>query len=290
MIRQASGSLHQSLKSLIYVHNETGTYRFDTYLNVDQTNHYHCSKHLLSPLRRGSFWHTSVLCVQLDISPLQHCAIRRRYSFLDIFLWRGHLFLFISLLSSPLLPIFEIRNWWIYSCSFHIIANHSPKIAAFGNQLDYAGVVILMWGSTIPSVYYGLYCDPHLQKLYWSLFNDLYLHMRQRSVLDSAEIDTWSDRLVQVTILAAACLYTTVNPSFCQPKFRPYRAAMYTALGLSALICVTHGLAIHGWEIQNRRMSLNWMGLMATSNLIGAAAYALRVSLSSSFIGRLLTN
>lgn len=147
-----------------------------------------------------------------------------------------------------------------------------------------------MWGSTIPSVYYGFYCDPHLQKLYWSLESDPYLRMRQHSVLDSAKIDTWSDRLIQVTILAAACLYTTVNPSFRQPKFRPYRAAMYTALGLSALIFVTHGLAIHGWDIQNRRMSLNWMGLMATSNLIGAAAYALRVSLSSSFIGRLLTN
>lgn len=36
-----------------------------------------------------------------------------------------------------------------------------------GNQLDYLGIVILMWGSTIPSVYYGLYCDPKLQKLYW---------------------------------------------------------------------------------------------------------------------------
>ena len=53
--------------------------------------------------------------------------------------------------------------------SFHIIANHSEKVAALGNQLDYIGVVILMWGSTIPSVYYGFYCDPELQKLYWSV-------------------------------------------------------------------------------------------------------------------------
>src|SRR5947207_1397509 len=26
-----------------------------------------------------------------------------------------------------------------------------------------------MWGSTIPTVYYGFYCDPRLQRLYWSV-------------------------------------------------------------------------------------------------------------------------
>lgn len=25
-----------------------------------------------------------------------------------------------------------------------------------------------MWGSTIPSIYYGFYCDPGLQKAYWA--------------------------------------------------------------------------------------------------------------------------
>jgi adiponectin receptor len=54
---------------------------------------------------------------------------------------------------------------------------------------------------------------------------------------------------------------------------------MYAGLGFSALIFIIHGLVIHGWEIQNRRMSLNWMGLMAGFNLAGAAAYAVRVDL-----------
>jgi adiponectin receptor len=95
--------------------------------------------------------------------------------------------------------------------------------------------------------------------------------------------DTWLmiSYLIQVTILAAACFYITVNPRFRQPKLRPYRAAMYTGLGFSALIFITHGLVIHGWEVQNRRMSLSWMGLMAGFNLIGAAAYAFRVSLTT---------
>ena len=52
---------------------------------------------------------------------------------------------------------------------FHIISNHSAKVAAFGNQLDYLGIVILMWGSTIPTVYYGFYCDKKLQVLYCTM-------------------------------------------------------------------------------------------------------------------------
>ena len=35
-----------------------------------------------------------------------------------------------------------------------------------GNQLDYLGVALLMWGATIPTVYYGFYNDLNLQALY----------------------------------------------------------------------------------------------------------------------------
>lgn len=52
---------------------------------------------------------------------------------------------------------------------------------------------------------------------------------------------------------------------------------MYAGLGLSALVFITHGLMIYGWEVQKHRMSLKWMGLMGALNLIGAMAYACRV-------------
>ena len=43
-----------------------------------------------------------------------------------------------------------------------MISSHSQRVAAFGNQLDYLGIVILMWGFTIPTVYYGFFCDQGL--------------------------------------------------------------------------------------------------------------------------------
>lgn len=54
------------------------------------------------------------------------------------------------------------------SVTFHVFANHSPRVQSLVNQLDYLGIVILMWGSTIPSIYYGLYCDTGLQMAYWT--------------------------------------------------------------------------------------------------------------------------
>ncbi|KAK7943070.1 hemolysin-III family protein [Apiospora aurea] len=61
------------------------------------------------------------------------------------------------------------------------------------------------------------------------------------------------------------------------PKFRHWRACFYAGFGLSSIIFIVHGLVLHGWELQSSRMSLVWMGWMATSNLVGAAIYATRV-------------
>ncbi|EUC31237.1 hypothetical protein COCCADRAFT_38652 [Bipolaris zeicola 26-R-13] len=100
---------------------------------------------------------------------------------------------------------FGVAMCFALSAIFHIFNNHSQSVHIFGNQLDYLGIVILMWSSTIPCVYYGFYCTPHLQKTYYTL----------------------------VSVLAAGCVYATLHPAFRRPKYRPYRAAMYAGLGLS---------------------------------------------------------
>ena len=88
-----------------------------------------------------------------------------------------------------------------------------------------------------------------------------------------------SNILGQVTVLAAACTFAAMHPKFRHPSWRLYRAAMYAGLGLSAVGFVVHGLCKYGWETQNQRMSVDWMGLMALFNLTGAFTYAVRVSI-----------
>lgn len=55
------------------------------------------------------------------------------------------------------------------SGTYHTISNHSRMVARFGNKLDYVGIVFLITGSFIPSIYYGFYCHPNLQEAYWTM-------------------------------------------------------------------------------------------------------------------------
>ena len=55
------------------------------------------------------------------------------------------------------------------SAVYHLISNHSAGVARLGNQLDYVGIVALITGSFVPSIYYGFYCDLFLKRIYWSM-------------------------------------------------------------------------------------------------------------------------
>jgi hypothetical protein len=52
------------------------------------------------------------------------------------------------------------------SATFHAVSNHSPRVARVWNQLDYAGISVLIAGSFIPSVHYGFWCNPERQWAY----------------------------------------------------------------------------------------------------------------------------
>ena len=55
------------------------------------------------------------------------------------------------------------------SATYHTISNHSQLVSKFGNKLDYLGIVFLIVGSFIPSIYYGFACRPDLIRRYWAM-------------------------------------------------------------------------------------------------------------------------
>ena len=126
------------------------------------------SKYLLPPLWISSLFDFARLCLLLQLIsvPFEHTSTRHT-GLLNLLFWRSNLFPSVGnvyyLLESAE-PILQANRY-----RFHIISNHSANLAAFGNQLDYLGIVILMWGSTIPTVYYGFYCDRNLQILYCTM-------------------------------------------------------------------------------------------------------------------------
>ena len=135
------------------------------------------------------------------------------------------------------------------SATYHLISNHSESIARLGNKLDYLGIVFLIWGSFIPSISYGFSCDPALIKTYWSM----------------------------ISTIGAGCAITSTATKFRSPAWRPFRAGMFVAMGLSAVIPVFHGLQLYGLRRMNSLMGLPWLVLQGSLYMLGAAIYAARV-------------
>jgi adiponectin receptor len=66
-------------------------------------------------------------------------------------------------MSASVLPLSLVND------KFHMIIAHSQPVSRMGSKLDYLGITVLITGSFFPSVYYGFYCFPHLQKVYWTM-------------------------------------------------------------------------------------------------------------------------
>ena len=47
--------------------------------------------------------------------------------------------------------------------------NHSREMDILGAQLDFQGVILLMWGATVPLIFYGFPCDVEVRWDYWKL-------------------------------------------------------------------------------------------------------------------------
>lgn len=63
---------------------------------------------------------------------------------------------------------------------------------------------------------------------------------------------------------------------FRTPAWRPYRAGMFVAMGLSALLPVLHGVQMYGAGEMRDRIGLTWMVLEGVLYILGAGLYAVR--------------
>ncbi|TGO18108.1 hypothetical protein BTUL_0012g00520 [Botrytis tulipae] len=135
------------------------------------------------------------------------------------------------------------------SALYHTVMNHSQQMDTFGAQLDFQGVILLMWGATIPLVYYGFYCDTAIHRYsYWAL----------------------------LSLLAVACSISTFQPHFRDPFLRPVRAATFGSLAVVTMVPVVHGATVYGWQVQNQRMGITWVSITLMLNVLGATAYAIK--------------
>lgn len=63
-------------------------------------------------------------------------------------------------------------------------------------------------------------------------------------------------------------------PQFRMPAWRPFRAGMFVAMGLSAIFPVLHGIEMFGAAQMERQIGLSWLVTQGLLYILGAGIYA----------------
>ncbi|CAG8649918.1 1805_t:CDS:2, partial [Racocetra persica] len=69
----------------------------------------------------------------------------------------------------------------------------------------------------------------------------------------------------------------TIYSKFRYPKFRWFRTCLFLALGLSAVIPLTHALVLYGIELCFSVISLKWIIITGILYIAGALVYGTRI-------------
>ncbi|KAK0399746.1 hypothetical protein QR680_003194 [Steinernema hermaphroditum] len=135
------------------------------------------------------------------------------------------------------------------SCAFHTVQCHSAEVGKLFSKLDYTGISLLIVGSFIPWIYYGFYCRRLPMFIYMAM----------------------------ITILGISAMIVSLWDKFAEPKFRPLRATVFVAMGLSSIVPAVHFFITDGLSILIEQGALYWLLAMGSMYLIGAALYAFRI-------------
>ncbi|KAI8827154.1 putative hemolysin-III channel protein Izh2 [Fimicolochytrium jonesii] len=138
---------------------------------------------------------------------------------------------------------FSLSAW------FHTVICHSQRVCILFNKIDYFGIVVLICGSTYPSLYWGFSCHPHFRVVYCTM----------------------------TTIFGGMTMYTSLASRFSTPNHRDIRTASFVGLGLSGLIPLLHGFYLHGIATSIEAVSFWHLMGMAAFYIVGAIVYTLRV-------------
>ncbi|XP_002960615.2 heptahelical transmembrane protein 4 [Selaginella moellendorffii] len=100
----------------------------------------------------------------------------------------------------------------------HLLGCHSERASYLLLRLDYAGIASLISTSFYPPVYYSFMCSP--------LWRNLYLAV--------------------ITLLGVLAILVSLLPVFQTAAYRPVRAALFVAMGVSGVAPVVHKIFLHG--------------------------------------------
>uniref|UniRef100_A0A1J3CQ61 Heptahelical transmembrane protein 3 n=1 Tax=Noccaea caerulescens TaxID=107243 RepID=A0A1J3CQ61_NOCCA len=136
----------------------------------------------------------------------------------------------------------------ICSSVSHLLACHSKRFNLFFWRLDYAGISLMIIASFFAPIYYAFSCNPYFRFLYLS----------------------------SISILGLLSTVTLLAPALSTPRFRPFRANLFLAMGFSGVIPASHVLCLY-WGHPNVFIALGYELATAVSYALGVVFYVSRV-------------
>lgn len=135
------------------------------------------------------------------------------------------------------------------STSYHTLMNHSYPASLLWLRIDYVGILSLILGSFISGIYVGFFCEPTLQKRYWSM----------------------------IVILSLITSILVLHPRLQGLKYRKYRTGAFVATGLSGFAPIGHGIFLYGWDDMWIRSGMPYWFLEGAIYGVGAFFFASRI-------------
>ncbi|KAJ6178219.1 hypothetical protein N7519_008680 [Penicillium mononematosum] len=135
------------------------------------------------------------------------------------------------------------------SSAYHTFLCHSVHVADVWVRLDYVAIVFQILGSFVSGIYIGFYCEPHLQKLYWSM----------------------------IGTLGFLTGFVVVHPRLQSQRWRLLRLSTFVATGLSAFAPIIHAASIFPYQQLDQQAGLRYYYLEGLVIVIGVLFYAYAV-------------
>ncbi|CAG2177372.1 unnamed protein product, partial [Oppiella nova] len=133
-----------------------------------------------------------------------------------------------------------------FSTLFHTCSCHSREVSKFCSKLDYCGISIQIIGSMIPALYYGFYDNRVMYLTYITLG----------------------------IVLCVISIVISLWDKFGEPKFRPFRTAVFLAFGLSNVIPGIHWAIVLESHLIGAFLLFILQGMLY---VIGALLYVIRI-------------
>jgi adiponectin receptor len=135
------------------------------------------------------------------------------------------------------------------STLFHTMSCHSEFVSDVFLKLDYAGIAILICGSSITWLYFGFYCEFYHKITYISA----------------------------MSVLGDLTIILTMMEKINGPEYRTFRASLFVGLGLTSALPVMHLMYVHGLEYVIEKGALYNFLIASALYATGTCLYAARI-------------